>query len=394
MKKELIFIIDSSFPYYSGGRETWLSKLFEYLIKKDYTLVLVNKINYFQRKPFFNLNQRIKIITVPTLPKFLKGSWPFATLFIVINNYIFSILTSLKIKKEYKYSKIKPLIVTLNPGFCSYGALLLKKFGFKYLCCVRGRYAHEMVKNCFWFKKKWFKFFRRVEIKTLQNSEKIIANGFDTKENLKSYVAEKAYTKIEVLPNGVEFRKYNKSKVTNLLNVKEDIVLSVATLRDIKGIPEIIRCIPFVVGENEATKFVFAGKGKQKPYIEHARMLNVLKYTLFLGQRKDIPNLLKQSKISLCVSGGSGISHSAIEALAAGVPVVAWDSPVYRQIIENGKNGILVKENDSKELARKILMVLRDNKLQSKLRINGPKSVEKYDWKNVVKQFITQIDTI
>ncbi len=43
MKKELIFTIDSTFPYYSGGRETWLNHILNILVKKGWSISLINK---------------------------------------------------------------------------------------------------------------------------------------------------------------------------------------------------------------------------------------------------------------------------------------------------------------------------------------------------------------
>jgi len=392
-KKELIFIIDSPFPYYSGGRETWLNHILKRLIRKNYSILLINKRKTtINKKPFFNPDKKIKIISIPTIPRFLKVSWPFATLFNVINSYLFSIIAFVKLKNKYKRSKIKPLIITLNPGFCSYPALLLRKFNFKYVCCVRGKYTYEIVQKCFWFKKKWFKFFRKLEIKTLKNSVKILTNGYDTKENLRVYLNSKTFQKIEVLPNGVNYTKFADAKVTKPLNINESIIMTVATLRDIKGIPQIIKSIPYVVKKNKNVKFVFVGKGKQTPYITLAEKLNVLNYVSFLGERKDIPNLLKQAKFSLCLSGGSGISHSLLESLASGTSVIAWDSNVYKQIINNRRNGLLVKEWDSKALAEGIKLVLKNKNLRNEFKKNGPKSVKKYDWQNIIERLLKEIN--
>jgi len=391
MKNDLIFIIDSPFPYYSGGRETWLFHVLNRLIK-EYNILLINKRNYRKKKPFFKLDKKIKIITVSIIPRFLKISWPFSTLFQVLNSYLFAVLIYYKLKNTYKNKNERPLIITLNPGFCSYPALLLKKKGFKYLCCVRGQYAYESVQKCFWFKNIWFKLFRKVEVETLKKAEKVFLNGKDTKENLKKYLNSQIVKKFKILPNGVNFKEFAEAKITNPLNIEEDIIMTVATLRDIKGIPKIIKSIPYVARNNKNTKFIFVGKGNQQPYIKLAKRLNVLKYIEFLGERIDITNLLKQAKIALTISGGSGLAHSTLEALASGTIVIGLDNLTYSQIIENGKNGFLVRENDSKELGKKINYILKNYERLEPIKNNAVKSAQKYDWSNIVEQLISEIN--
>jgi len=392
MNKELIFIIDSPFPYCSGGRETWLYNIFEKLIRERYTINLINKNKSGVNKHlFFLLDKRIRTISIPTLPRFLKAKWPFANLLLLFNAYLFSILTYLVIITKFKNYGGKPLIITMNPGFNSLPALFLREKNFKYLCCVRGKYAYESSYKAFCCKKFWFNYFRKLEIKTMNSAEMILANGWDTKDNISKYLDQKTKKKVEVLPNGVNFSQYNKAKIVSRLNIKKDIIMSVATLRDIKGISAIIKAIPYVIKENKNVKFVFVGKGNQKPYVEQARNLHILDYIMFLGERSDVPSLLKQSRTALCVSEGSGISHSALEALASGTCVVAWNSQTYRQIIRNNVNGLLAKENDILDLASKILLCLKNAKLSTKIGNAGSESVRKYDWENITKQFLEEM---
>ncbi len=382
-KKEIIFIIDSPFPYYSGGRETWLFHICNSLITNGDSIYLVNQKKFFNmKKPFFNLNSKVNIISVPILPRFIKTYWPLGTLFRVANSYLFSILCYIKLFRRFR--RKKPLIIAIGSGFTALPALYLKKQGYKYICCVRGKYAYDSTLKTAIFKKKWFNFFQKLEIKTMKHAEAVWANGYDTKENISKYIDQNTKKKVSVMPNGVDFQKYKSGGI-----IKENIIMNVSTLRDITGIREIIKCIPHVVNKN--VKFVFVGKGNKEPYVKLAKKLNVLNSILFLGERKDIPDVLKQAKIVLCVSDGSGISHSLLEALSSGAVVIAWDYFKYSQLIVNRKSGFLVEENNPAKLGEMIEYVLENYDKMGQIRINARKSVEKYDWKNVTQRFFKKI---
>jgi glycosyltransferase involved in cell wall biosynthesis len=380
MRKKIIFIIDSPFPFYSGGRETWLYQILSLLNKERYEITIINKKSRGKQKPFFKLKENVKIISIPNIPKFIKSKWPLGTFFNLINEIIFSAMAYKKIKSQYGKLKNKPIIFTLNPGFCSYPAYLNKKNGFKYFCTVRGKYAPERVQNCFAFKKIWFGFFRKLEIKTLRGAEKVLSNGFDTKENLKNYLDIKTFEKVKVLPNGVDFNKYSQISI-----LKEEIILTIASLRDIKGIPEIIKSIPYV--KNKKIKFFFAGKGNQKPYKNLAKKLQVMGRVKFLGERKDIPDLLSRSKISITISGGSGISHACLESLSSGTITIGINNLTYSQLITNKKNGFLIKNRNSKLLGAKINEILDNFHSFKKIQENAKKSAAIYDWKRIYKLF-------
>lgn len=77
---------------------------------------------------------------------------------------------------------------------------------------------------------------------------------------------------------------------------------------------------------------------------------------------------------------------AAIECLATKKPVVAWDSPVYRQMIKNKENGLLVETNNVKQLAKGILYVLQSPELCVKLGNEAYKRALEFDWQNVVNE--------
>ncbi len=81
---------------------------------------------------------------------------------------------------------------------------------------------------------------------------------------------------------------------------------------------------------------------------------------LFLGYRFDIPEILKASDIFVLSSNHEALGLSILEAMAAGVPVVATAVDGVVEIISSGDNGLLVPANDEKAMAEAILELIRN----------------------------------
>ena len=77
------------------------------------------------------------------------------------------------------------------------------------------------------------------------------------------------------------------------------------------------------------------------------------------------------------------------EALSAGTPVVASDIPAFKAVLENGDAGLLFKNEDSSDLAKVLIGLLRDSEKQKQLSNRGKLSSQKYDWQVVAEQILT-----
>lgn len=80
----------------------------------------------------------------------------------------------------------------------------------------------------------------------------------------------------------------------------------------------------------------------------------------FLGHRDDVPDLLAAADIFAFPSLYEGLGGAVIEAMALGLPIVASDIPAMREVLEPGKNALLVPSGNAEELARAIAALLED----------------------------------
>lgn len=110
--------------------------------------------------------------------------------------------------------------------------------------------------------------------------------------------------------------------------------------------------------------------------------LNLEDQILFLGFRKDIPQLIKISDLAISSSRQEGLPVNIMEAMCVGLPIVVTDCRGNRDLIKNGKNGYVVGIDDKEEFCKKILHCSKMNK--EKL-----KKINEYNNK-VIKQFLLE----
>ena len=96
----------------------------------------------------------------------------------------------------------------------------------------------------------------------------------------------------------------------------------------------------------------------------------------FLGYRSDIEPILKSADIFILPSLIEGTSIAILEAMAAGVPVIATDVGGNPEIIQNARTGLLVPPEDPEAIAEAVMRLLRNTDLAASIRKEARKRVE------------------
>lgn len=158
-----------------------------------------------------------------------------------------------------------------------------------------------------------------------------------------------------------------------LLKLQEDRKKNILAVGDlnrihIKGWDNALRVFSMISADFPDWKFQFAGAGEDgKKLLEKlASEYNILDKVEFLGSVIDVKYLLQNTSVFLLSSRNEGLPMALIEAISQGCACIAFNCKTGpSDIIINGTNGILVKDQDCVEMANKLGVLLHDVQLRS-----------------------------
>lgn len=190
---------------------------------------------------------------------------------------------------------------------------------------------------------------------------------------------------IVILPMGINVPR----NIEDVKKEKEKTLIFVGRLTVAKGIEEALSALREVIRKNMSVKLWVVGRG-EAGYIQKLKIIckrlqiedNVTFYG-FVPESKKF-TLLARAHLLIHPSLREGFGLTIPEAGYVGTPVVAYNSPGLRDIVKNGKNGILVLENSPKSLANTSMQILSDDLLYQKLCQGARKEACQYTWDNTV----------
>lgn len=386
---KIIFLINSPFPYYAGGIETWLYNVSKRLCA-EHDITIVSR-NYRPYPILFNdIPDRIRIVNFKTMADYglLR---PFLRSYMNVVNLFVGSLSMAHTLREILKDGAKYYVVALDTMFNVSAANRARKNNNNVVLIASSRGPHaEVYAKSFPLCKEIFLSYER---KMLKTADAIWANGFDTMAALKN----KGFDSV-LMRNGVDFNTINDASTSDLeetLNTTNIKIASIGTLSDIKGVNELIDACAILNGRGvKNIELFFIGKGNSGEYKSRVQNLNIGDRVHFLGHKSNAGAYMKKCDIIACLSGGGGMSMSAIEAMASGTPIIAWDSPVYRQFNVNNPIMHLVKEWNPEKLADGISEMISNYDYYKIVAQNARAEAKSYDWSNIVKELLHNLEMI
>lgn len=210
----------------------------------------------------------------------------------------------------------------------------------------------------------------------------IIAPTPRVKKELLSYGVEKP---ISVIPGGVDLGRFgNKGKgyLKRKLDLPKEakIALYVGRLGKEKNVDFLLQAFCLTRKERKDVWLVIAGDGPEKQWLESlAKKLKVADRCVFLGvvSRDKIPLVYASANLFVFASKTETQGLVVTEAMASGLPVVALRDEAFEEVVLDGENGFLVKE-DRAEFARKVILLLQDQELWQKFSKRAREQVESH----------------
>jgi glycosyltransferase involved in cell wall biosynthesis len=191
--------------------------------------------------------------------------------------------------------------------------------------------------------------------------------------------------KIGVNYNGVDLMKMKSIKPSDR---KYDCVF-LGRLNVSKGIFDLIKIWKVIVNKNPNVILAVIGGGdKSLEYalrhrVEENKLENNIDVLGFLYDEQAF-EVLKSCKVFVFPSYEEGFGIAALEAMVCGLPVVAWDLPVYHEVFPKGM--VKVPIGDVERFADEVLRLLNDSELYSKMSNDAIETASKYDWDKIAEE--------
>jgi glycosyltransferase involved in cell wall biosynthesis len=213
-------------------------------------------------------------------------------------------------------------------------------------------------------------------------------------EGVRRSIAHRRGAATQVLIHGIDVERakastVDRTEVREQLGVGSGDVLvgTVANLRPSKAYPVLLRATRLMLDRDLPIRVIAAGVGPEEGALRVLHdQLGLRDRFTFLGYQDDIPRLLAALDIFVLASDGEALSIALMEAEGAGLPIVATKAGGVPEIVEDGKEGILVPPGQVGPLADAIESLVRDRAKRSSLADASRSRGERHDIATAVSE--------
>ncbi len=207
-------------------------------------------------------------------------------------------------------------------------------------------------------------------------------------ETFKSFKIEK---EIDVIQNFVDVTRFQKKPIDAFRRViapeGERILLHASNFRKIKRVEDVVRIFSEVHKEIPS-KLLLVGDGPERPYAESlCRELNIMEHTRFVGKQEQMEDILAISDLFLLTSEYESFGLAALEAMAAGIPVISTNAGGLPEVNIQGVTGYMSDVGDVADMSKNALSILRDDKTLKKFRGSAMTQARQFDINTIVPQY-------
>jgi N-acetyl-alpha-D-glucosaminyl L-malate synthase BshA len=176
--------------------------------------------------------------------------------------------------------------------------------------------------------------------------------------------------RIEVIPNFVDADRFAPAPGTRArAGDRPAVVLHVSNFRPLKRVADVVATFAEARRRMPATpiELWLVGDGPDRERVrERVRDLDLNAHVQFLGERSDLPAILRQADLFLLPSESESFGLAALEAMACGVPVVASRVGGVPEVVADGETGLLAEVGDVATMAAHVARLLGDEALRAR----------------------------
>lgn len=228
-----------------------------------------------------------------------------------------------------------------------------------------------------------------LEMISILLGKKVIAISNSVKRSLNRYelIPPK---KIFVLYNGIEYEKFFKIAESNKISKEKPIIIgTVCRLEPQKGIRYLLLAMRIILTKFPSVQLEIIGNGSLLHELQTlVNKLGISNSVKFFGKFADVIPFYKRMNVFVLPSLYEGFGIVLLEAMAAGIPVVATKVDGIKEVIVDGDCGILIPPKNPEAIADAILNIIENPQLVEKLVDAGVKRSKLFD----IREHVMKLD--
>jgi phosphatidyl-myo-inositol alpha-mannosyltransferase len=187
-----------------------------------------------------------------------------------------------------------------------------------------------------------------------------------------------------VVPNGVDTARFRDAAALPELTAHPGpVLLFVGRLEPRKGLEHLLRAHRMLRSDRPDAHLVVVGDGPERQSCERLLGADDRASVTFVGQVQPgaLPRYHASADVFVAPAlGGESFGIVLLEAMAAGVAVVASDIPGYRSVVDDGRDGVLVPPGRAGSLTGALRGLLADPERRAALVAAGHRTADEHDW--------------
>lgn len=364
--KGKILITTGIYPPSIGGPATYSKLLFDELPKRGY---------------------EVKVLSYDSVRKYPRG----------ISHFIFMF-------KTIAVGRGADLIYTQDPVSVGWPTMLACRFlRKKYVLRVPGDFAWEQGVRRFGVRDSLDDFVKdnnqyKSDVHRLKKVQKQVA------EKAEKIIVPSRYLKKIVSRWGIDenkivviYNSFDEPESIEEVHLEGRNLISVGRLVPWKGFSTLIDIMPILLEKYSDLSLHIFGDGSLKGELDKKLKELNLEGKVFLHggvDRQKLAGYMKSSDVFVLNTNYEGLSHTVLEAMALGVPVVTTNVCGNPEVIENEVDGFLVEFDDKNSLIEKISSLLDDTNLRDKFILAGKEKVKSFDREKMLLEIENEIQSL
>ena len=224
---------------------------------------------------------------------------------------------------------------------------------------------------------------------SINQSDAITAVSYNLRDETNKIF--KVHKEIQVIQNFVDVKRFNKKPIDAFRKViapnNEKIIIHASNFRKIKRVEDVVRIFA-KINREIPSKLLLVGDGPERPIAENmCRELNLCDDLRFVGKQEQMEEILPTGDLFLLTSEYESFGLAALEAMAAGVPVISTNAGGLPEINVHGKTGFMGNVGDVESMSKHAIELLGNEEMLKQFKINALEQAKLFDIHNIIPKY-------